>query len=164
MEPNLTHSIKEINNATFFALLEKELADRKSVRFRVKGISMQPLLRNNRDEVQLVQCGKEPLHPGDICLFKYQGRHILHRYVKNERGMLYFQGDNVLNRYECCRQEDVVGVVQKVYRDGQSLPPLTKAWKIRIAMHRCKQRIRFAITSHIPDAVRQKLKKLLRMN
>ena len=40
---------KEIHNLDFFTLLKQEEIEK--VRFRVKGTSMQPLLRNSQDKV-----------------------------------------------------------------------------------------------------------------
>lgn len=156
-----THTTKEFANATFFALLEQELADRGNVRFRVKGFSMQPMLRNNRDEVELVPYRGEELLQGDICLFKFRGGHILHRYLHTEGDILYFQGDNVVTHGECCRRSEVVGVVKMIYRDGQSLRPYTTSWQLRILFHRLKLRIRLLLSSCLPKSVKQRLKKLL---
>lgn len=164
MEANLIHQTIEISNATFFALLEQELAAHGSVRIRVKGVSMEPMLRNNRDEVQIVPYKGEELSPRDICLFKFQGRHILHRFLRREGNLFYFQGDNVLTRVEFCHNEDIVGIVRTVYRDGKSLLPFSEGWKYRIKLHRFKQQIRFTLSSIIPKCVKQKIKRILRIN
>ena len=161
MESTVKYFMKEIDNKTFFTLLELELAERRSVRFRVKGISMQPMLRNNRDEVQLVPCADVPLSLGDICLFKFQGRYILHRYIRREGELYYFQGDNVLKNFEYCERRDIVGVVQTIYRDGKSLPPMTVNWKIRINLNRLKQHLRLRIAACLPKKVKDALKVLL---
>lgn len=157
----MPHETMAISNATFFALLEQELAERGSVRIRVKGVSMEPMLRNDRDEVQIVPYTGQELTSEDICLFKFLGRHILHRFLRKEDELYYFQGDNVLVRCEYCRQQDIVGVVRTVYRDGQSLPPFSKEWQCRIKRNRLKQRIRFKISSCLPQGLKQLIKKML---
>lgn len=161
MESNVKHHTIEMTNATFFALLEQELAERKSVRLRVKGVSMQPMLRNNRDEVQLVPYKGEKLTPKDICLFRYQGRHILHRYLHTEGDIVYFRGDNVLTRVEHCRCEDIVGVVETVYRDGLALPSYSESWRFKIMVNRFMQRIRFLISSCLPKSFKQMIKRMM---
>ena len=72
------------------------LAEGKTVRFRVRGNSMYPLLRDRTDEVALRPRNKEETpHKGDIVLFHYQGRHILHRVVRIKGNRLEMRGDNV---------------------------------------------------------------------
>lgn len=159
MSSNLTYTTKEIANATFFALLEQELSEQGSVRFRVKGFSMEPMLRNNRDEVQLVTYQGEELTQKDICLFKFRGRHILHRFLRYEGDLLFFQGDNVLVNYEYCRSEDVIGMVKVIYRDGKMLSPFSEKWQRRIKLHRFKQQIRRSVSSCIPAFIKQFIKK-----
>ena len=152
-----------LSNATFFALLEQELIEHGSVRIRVKGISMEPMLRNNRDEVQILPYDGRELTAKDICLFRFQGRHVLHRFLCREGSMCYFRGDNVLARCECCDQTDVVGVVRTIYRDGLPIPPYSEEWQHKIERHRFKQRIRFSLTSHLPTGLKHLLKQVLGM-
>ena len=162
-EKELRHQTMFIANNTFFAVMEQELAEHGSVRIRVKGISMEPMLRNNKDEVQIIPYDGKELTPKDICLFRYQGKHVLHRFVRRVEGVYYFQGDNVLVRCEKCEQKDIVGVVQTIYRDGQSLPPFSEEWQHRIKRHRSKQRLRIAVTSRIPKGMKRLIKKMLGM-
>ena len=128
--------IKEWSNADFFALLEEELEEKGRVRFRVKGTSMQPFLRNGREEVVLEKTGDRPPAIGDICLFRYHGSHILHRLVGKRNGSLQFQGDNVITHCECCRVQDVAGIVVKVVRDGKECSSFPVRWRPVILLHR----------------------------
>ena len=161
MGSNVKHPTTKIGNLAFFTALEQELAACGSVRFRVKGISMRPMLRNNLDEVQLVPCVDESLSPGDICLFKFQGRHILHRFIRKEGELYYFRGDNVLKNYEYCSREQIIGVVKVVYRNGHALSPTTNGWNFRIKVNRFKLQIRFAVSSCLPKQLKDVLKKVL---
>ena len=52
--------MKTLSNDIFFAQVESEIAAGRSVRFKVKGNSMYPLLRNGLDEVTLSPICKEP--------------------------------------------------------------------------------------------------------
>lgn len=58
--------MKCIPNDVFFAWVESEIAEGHSVRFRLKGQSMFPLLRNERDEVVLYPCHENELRPMDV--------------------------------------------------------------------------------------------------
>ena len=75
--------MKIFSNDIFFAQVESEIAAGRSVRFKVKGHSMYPLLRNGKDEVTLSPLEKVPA-VNDIVLFRYHGKHILHRIISIE--------------------------------------------------------------------------------
>ena len=154
--------IKKISNTDFFTLVEEELAVKGKVRFRVKGISMLPLLRSNRDEVLLAACHTNRLQPGDICLFRYKGFHILHRFLYRRGDIFYFQGDNVVTRIEQCSGEDIVGKVEVIYREGQVSPVTSSKWKILIRLNRCKLRARMLVSASIPSSIKNLLKKYIR--
>ena len=130
-----------IPNIDFFTLLEQELDEKGSVVFIVKGFSMQPILRNNRDQVLLTKVDGG-LQEGDICLFKVHGKHILHRLIRREGDSLYMRGDNVIDHCDICTPEDVVGVVKTVYRDGKSVSPTSRKWHIITILHRLYMRVR----------------------
>ena len=133
---------KEIANIDFFALVEEELRENGHVRFRVKGTSMQPILRNGKDEVKLTRRGDRIPTPGDICLFRFHGQHILHRCVAVENGEFYMQGDNILDHREHCPLDGILGIVETVYRDGKPVDPRSCIWKIRTQLHHAKYRLR----------------------
>ena len=139
--------IKEIRNEDFFTLLEQKLKDNKKVRFRIKGTSMQPFLRNNVDEVLLKKPDKSLPEIGDICLFKFEGQYILHRFIRYDNGVLFMQGDNIIGVTENCKETDVIGVVEVVYRGEKSFSGFSKFWQFRIKLHRQKLRIRHILGS-----------------
>lgn len=84
-------------NEDFFRLVELELEECGSVRFKVKGISMQPIIRNERDTVLLEKIKEDTPAKGQIYLFRYRGRHILHRYIADKEGCLVMRGDNLFS-------------------------------------------------------------------
>ena len=76
--------MKKVANDVFFAWVEEGIAQGKTVRFRLKGNSMFPLLRNGKDEVTLEKCPNESLKPMDVVLFRYRGGHVLHRILQRK--------------------------------------------------------------------------------
>lgn len=56
----------------------------RSVKFRVKGNSMMPLLRNGKDEVVVGPYDKEELKLFDVILFRQTDRYVLHRIIQKE--------------------------------------------------------------------------------
>lgn len=140
----------QLNNNVFFALLEEELKDSKKVRFLVKGNSMYPLIRNEKDEVKLVECNAATIKPGDILLFKFRGQYILHRLIHKEQDLFIFQGDNVWYNKEYCKANDIVGIVESIYRkkDDSSddtyveVSPNSTKWHFLILLNQSKNKIR----------------------
>ena len=123
--------MKQIPNDLFFAWVETEIADRRSVCFRLKGNSMYPLLRNGRDEVLLAPFSADELQPMDVVLFRYKGAHLLHRIQRIEGDRLYIQGDGTFVAKEECNRADVVGKVTHVIRpSGKRIPVNSWRWKL----------------------------------
>ena len=85
--------MKKVPNNTFFSLVEEEIAEGKPVRFRLKGNSMFPLLRNGKDSVILEKCLPDELKPMDVVLFRYRGSYVLHRIIQRMGDDLLIQGD-----------------------------------------------------------------------
>ena len=124
--------MKCIPNDVFFAWVESEIAEGHSVRIRLKGQSMFPLLRNERDEVVLYPCHEHDLHPMDVVLFRYQGRHVLHRILRREGDWLYLRGDGSYVAKEECAVSDVVGKVHEIIRPSGKVIPVD-AWQWRLS-------------------------------
>ena len=122
--------MKKIANNVFFSWLEEEIAQGKSVRFRLKGNSMFPLLRNGKDTVVLEKCPADELKPMDVVLFRYRGGHVLHRIIQRKGNDLLIQGDGSIVAMERCSVNDVVGKVAGVYRSsGKFISVESWKWK-----------------------------------
>ena len=110
--------MKTLSNDIFFAQVESEIAAGRSVRFKVKGHSMYPLLRNGKDEVTLSPLEKVPA-VNDIVLFRYRGKHILHRIISIEGDTYTIQGDGIYLSCEFCTREEIIGVVTHIHKNGK---------------------------------------------
>lgn len=108
--------MKKIPNGLFFSRVETEIAGGRPVRFRLKGWSMFPLLRDGQDEVVLYPCTEDELMPMDVVLFRYNGRHVLHRIIRRNGALLYIRGDGSFVAQEQCTVTDVVGKLRFVIR------------------------------------------------
>ena len=87
--------MKSLPNDIFFAQVESEISQGRSVWFKIKGISMLPFLKDNKDSV-LLSPVNEPVVKNDVVLFFYKGRHVLHRVIKIE-GEKYIMQENICN-------------------------------------------------------------------
>ncbi len=149
--------MRTIPNEHFFAWVEESLSVNRSVRFCVRGVSMFPLLRDGRDEVTVQRIAPERLKRGDILLFRYRGRHLLHRVVKRDGDRLLLRGDNTYGGEEHCRTEEVVGIVTCIHRRKSSgymtVPPrswrwnaIARLWRIRCRCYRLLAALKKALS------------------
>ena len=123
--------MKHIPNNIFFTWVEQEIKTGRSVRFRIKGQSMFPLLRDGKDEVILQPFLKEELAPMDVVLFKFKDKHMLHRIIRKEDERLYIQGDGSFVAKEECTTNDVIGKVGIIVKPSGKMIP-TDSWKWKI--------------------------------
>ena len=107
--------MKTLANEIFFAQVETEISAGRSVRFKVKGHSMYPLLRDGKDEVTISPLTCDP-SVYDIVLFRYRGKHILHRIISVEGDTYTIQGDGIYISCEKCTREDIIGVVTQIHK------------------------------------------------
>ena len=107
--------MKTLANDIFFTQVETEISAGRSVRFKVKGHSMYPLLRNNKDEVTLSPLTRDPSLM-DIVLFRYRGKHVLHRIIAIEGNTYTIQGDGIYLSCEKCTRKDIIGVVTQIHK------------------------------------------------
>lgn len=121
----------QLPNELFFEQVEAMLAEGQPVQIRMKGHSMRPLLRNDRDHVvvRAYGAGEEPQRD-DVVLFRYKGRHVLHRILARRGDRFLIAGDGNYRLREECARADIVGrVVQVIRPSGRILPCDGKRWQ-----------------------------------
>ena len=109
------------------------LSEGREVQIRMKGHSMRPLLRSERDQVVLTPCTDPArLRPGDVVLFRCCGRHILHRIVRRDGDRLTLAGDGNYRITEQCTTRDVAGIAVRVIRaSGRVVGCDSPGWQLR---------------------------------
>lgn len=127
-----------ISNDEFFGHICSILSSGETVRLKVKGYSMTPVIINERDEVILAPCSICAPHKNDIVLFKEPktGTYILHRIVGKRKEIFIIRGDGNPFGKESCRMEDIAGVVTKIYRNGRIKSTVERdsiRWRLWIA-------------------------------
>lgn len=125
--------MKTISNEIFFAQVEELLAEGQSVVIRVKGYSMRPFMRSDRTQVRiapLTDPERLNLHTGDVVLFRYHGRHIMHRIRQIEGDTITLAGDGNYRIWEKCRHQDVVGIISDVITlSGRHISCNSRHWR-----------------------------------
>lgn len=110
--------------------LHARLQQGYTVRIAFGGTSMLPLIDPQCDKVVLQPVTSEQaLHRGDVCLFIYEGRCVVHRLIRIRGEMLTFRGDN-------CRQTETVGrqavwarLVAVEHADGSEQQCASPEWR-----------------------------------
>ena len=105
-----------VSNEIFFAAVEERIEAGERVRITLVGTSMRPTLIEG-DVLTLEPLAGTPA-VGDIVLFRYCGRHLLHRVVAVDNGVYTIQGDNCATT-EACRREDIVARVVEVEKHNK---------------------------------------------
>lgn len=135
-----------IGNDILFANVVALLLRGHSVTIPVKGVSMLPFIRGDRDNVVLEPveaCTPEGsarirVNVGDIVLFRYAGRYILHRILEFDGERAVIQGDGVSRNKEICWRDDICGrVTQIIKADGTIIDPYSVAMRRKLAVWRC---------------------------
>ena len=95
-----------------------------------RGVSMLPLLVQDRDSVVLVK-PKGDLKVNDIAFFvRDDGSYVLHRVLKAENGNYTLCGDHQIWLETGVENRHIIGVVSKIYRKDKLITPDQKLYKL----------------------------------
>lgn len=95
--------------------VEELLRQGQPVRFKPRGRSMEPFIREATDEVILQPI--QQLKVGQIVLAQDATRkHILHRIIKIADDKIILMGDGNLKGTETCQRKDICGMVSQIIR------------------------------------------------
>lgn len=98
------------------------------------GDSMMPLLRQGRDLMVITRKPAERLKRYDVPLYKREnGQYVLHRILKARKDDYVICGDNRWCREYGITDQQIIGILTEVVRDGKKLSVTDK--KYRIYMH-----------------------------
>jgi len=111
-------NVKTIPNDIVFASVEELIAEGETVELRVKGFSMTPFLRSDRDVVKLAPLPAGGLRRGMVVLFRHNGKFVLHRLCRIESDELVFAGDGNYRTEEHARLSDAMAYVAEVEKHG----------------------------------------------
>lgn len=122
----------ELSNELFFAEVEQLISQGESVTITIKGNSMRPWLQNSKHKVIVKPLADSILQCGDIALFRYKGKHILHRVVKIENGKITFSGDGNIGIKEQASKDDVIALVESIITpSGRVIECNSNEWKTK---------------------------------
>lgn len=133
---------------------EQELERKGNITYTCRGVSMLPLLRQQRDLFTITKkqgrCKKY-----DVALYKRSdGAYVLHRIVKVLPDGYVFLGDNCLNKEYGITDQQVLGVMTSFVRDGKEYVTdakgclfYAKVWYMLYPFRRCCKRLKMKFHS-----------------
>ena len=100
--------------------------------YKTKGVSMRPLLHQNRDLV-IIEVPKGRLKVNDVAFYKRGMDYVLHRVIKVNKDSYVIRGDNTY-RIEIVPDSTILGVLTSFVRKGKHV-------SIKNPLYQCYVRI-----------------------
>ena len=113
-------------NATFEDLLAR---DGKLV-YKTCGVSMEPMLRQDRDLV-VIQVPASRLKKFDVALYRRGGNYVLHRVIRVESDHYLIRGDNTY-AFESVPDQAVIGVLSSFQRKGRQISAESRGYRLYV--------------------------------
>ena len=121
--------IKQTDMQTMFPLIEQAIKEGGSVKLKVSGYSMYPLVSSRRDSVLLVKA--DNISIGDVPLFKREdGKFVLHRIVGEKDGAYFTMGDYETEKEYPVYPEQIVAKAAGFYRKEEFIDCKSVKYKI----------------------------------
>ncbi len=115
-------------NLSFEAVLARE----GQLVYTCVGASMLPLLRQRRDLI-VIEKPSKPLQRYDVPLYRRaDGKYVLHRILAVRKDGYVLCGDNQWRRERRVTDEQVIGVMTAVVRDGETIFVTDKRYRLYV--------------------------------
>lgn len=109
---------------------EEELDKKGILVYTNKGNSMYPLIRQEKD-VLIIKKVNTRLKKMDIPLYKREsGQYVLHRIIKVNENDYVIRGDNTYYNETGIRDDQILGVLSGVIREGKEISVNSLSYKI----------------------------------
>lgn len=121
--------ILNTKNTTFEEMLETN----GYIVYTNVGYSMMPLLRQRKDIIEIKKKGKERCKKYDVVLYKRKNMYVLHRIlVVLPNGKYIIAGDNNYYLEKDITDDQILGVMTRVIRDGKSVYADNKFYQVYV--------------------------------
>ena len=121
----------KLDMSDIYEIIDIAFKNNQSIILKVRGMSMFPLLKDNRDSFKLEKITSKPKRK-DIVLYKRDnGQYVLHRIIKKKDNLYTIVGDNQHVKEYPIRLDQILGVVSEVIRKDKVINLKTsKKYKI----------------------------------
>ena len=111
--------------------LEECLAENGFLTYRIRGVSMQPMLRQGRDLFTVIPKGPERCKKYDVVLYRRPSDpYVLHRIIEVRPDSYVILGDNCIAKEYGIRDEDILGVLTSFRHNGHTVS--VSDWRYRL--------------------------------
>ena len=111
---------------------EEFLSDRGYIVYTNMGNSMKPLLRQNRDIIEIRPKGNHRCKKYDVVLYKKGENYILHRILRVLSDGYITAGDNNTFLEHDIKDEQIIGIMVRVIRDGKEIRMTDKKYLLYV--------------------------------
>ena len=111
---------------------EELLSNQGYIVYTNKGSSMKPLLRQHQDVIEIRPKGNHRCKKYDVVLYKRGENYILHRILRVLPDGYIIAGDNNTFLEYGIKDEQILGVMVRVIRDGKEIRMTDKKYRLYV--------------------------------
>jgi hypothetical protein len=112
---------------------EQELERTGSLMFTTVGRSMRPFLRSGEDMMVIEARKNSCFRPRDVVLYRRKsGKYVLHRIMAVRKADYVLCGDNCWELERGIRDEQILGVLTAVIREGKRLDVSSRSYRFKV--------------------------------
>ncbi len=112
---------------------EQELERTGSLMFTTVGRSMRPFLRSGEDMMVIEARKDSRFRPRDVVLYRRKsGKYVLHRIMAVRKEDYVLCGDNCWELERGIRDEQILGVLTAVIREGKRLDISSRSYRFKV--------------------------------
>ncbi len=113
------------------------LDEHEYLAYRISGVSMLPMLRQEKDLVTLRRYDGKGLKKYDVAMYDRGGprRYVLHRVVEVGDGCYTFLGDNCITKEKNIPESAIVAVLDSFTREGKQVSVNDPKYRLYVRVH-----------------------------
>lgn len=112
---------------------EQELEKNGRLIYTTVGMSMRPFLRSGQDLMVIEASQNRRFRPRDVVLYRRKtGKYVLHRIMQVRKDDYVLCGDNCWALERGIRDEQILGVLTAVIREGKQLDVAAKGYRAKV--------------------------------
>jgi hypothetical protein len=113
-------------------IFEEELQRHGVLVYKNVGYSMMPLIRQQRDLVEIVKKQPGRCRKYDVVLYRRNGKYILHRILKVLPDSYVIAGDHNYVLEHGVKDDQIIGVLKAVVRDGRRITSDDRRYRLYV--------------------------------
>ena len=111
---------------------EELLSNRGYIVYTNKGSSMEPLLRQHQDIIEIRPKGNHRCKKYDVVLYKRGDKYILHRILRVLPDGYIIAGDNNTFLEYDIKDEQIIGIMVRIIRNGKEIRMTDKKYRLYV--------------------------------